>query len=201
MKMWWESWCAVPAMSCPSAMARKWKCQVLPPLRLQSTSIPSRPNRRTSSWNLSRATWIFSTSETLEDNELHKFLEVLKSRKGTSDSWKQECVCSGVGSGGFEGINASIAHLKNTKVELTDFFVKQNAVAYMEQVVVKAPSFPTRNVRAPWNRWRSIVVGCVRWWLMVIFLWHVLQSPAGAMWCETLHWLFWFASPHWKVAT
>ena len=34
MKMWSESWCAISAMSCPSAMAREWKCQVLPPLQI-----------------------------------------------------------------------------------------------------------------------------------------------------------------------
>ena len=34
MQMWSESWCAISAMSCPSAMAREWKCQVLPPLQI-----------------------------------------------------------------------------------------------------------------------------------------------------------------------
>ena len=66
--------------------------------------------------------------ETLEDNELRKILEVLKSRKGTSENknvFVAELVLEDLG-----GINASIAHLKNTKVELMDFFVKQYAVAY-----------------------------------------------------------------------
>ena len=64
----------------------------------------------------------------IEDNELDKFLEVLKSRKGTSENknvFVAELVLEDLG-----GINASIAHLKNTKVELMDFFVKQYAVAY-----------------------------------------------------------------------
>ena len=82
--------------------------------------------------------------ETLKDNELDKILEVLKSRKGTSEdkiAFVAELVLEDL-----VGINASIAHLKNSKVELMDFFVM---LWHMEQVVVKAPSFPMRNATAP----------------------------------------------------
>ena len=59
---------------------------------------------------------------------MDKILEVLKSRKGTSEdkiAFVADLVLADLG-----GINASIAHLKNTKAELMDFFVKQYAVAY-----------------------------------------------------------------------
>ena len=64
MKMWWESWCGVPAMSCPSATKTK---QENLELKLEQGNMNFQ-----------------HILETLEDNELDKILEVQKSCKGTS---------------------------------------------------------------------------------------------------------------------
>ena len=98
--------------------------------------------------------------ETLEDNELDKILEVLKSRKGTNE-------------------NKIALVLSNNSWWKRPVFQWE-----MWERRETGEGVPSRV--ASDDGWRRF------------FSWHVLQSPAGAMWCDTLHG-FWFASPGWKV--
>ena len=73
-------------MSCPSAIARKWKCQVLHPLQIAHYINSIKTKQENFELKLEQGNVNFQhILETLQDNELDKILEGLKPCKGTSE--------------------------------------------------------------------------------------------------------------------